>query len=174
VPCIALLVNSEKCDSAHVAHIGGKDFFVFKTRFADGFAFETANTAGGRMLPANPTNPTFRFPAVRIPSDLYRVHERIRKGFEAEHEPVVSNSDDEIAEFISRAEVVRAYMMSRDYRLTSDNIYVFTAWGAMWHAVLLTWPIKPRREWMFGRKAFRKLKELGFRFDPASRRVLGP
>jgi hypothetical protein len=82
VPCIALLVNSEKRDSAHVAHIGGKDFFVFKTRFADGFAFETANTAGGRMLPANPTNPTFRFPAVRIPSDLYRVHQRIRKGSE--------------------------------------------------------------------------------------------
>jgi len=173
-PCLALFINSENRDSAHVSRVAGKDLLVFKTRFADGFAFETGNTASVPLLPGIPNNPVFRFSQIASPLDLYRVHRLIRGRLGSAREPVISDGEDEIAEFISRAEVVRSHMMSRDYRRqTLDNVYVFTLFGAVRHATLLTWTVKPIRELIFRRKAQKELARLGFRLDKKTSRMTG-
>src|SRR5207244_2306298 len=103
-------------------------------------------------------HPVFRFSQVVLPADLYRVHQLIRGQVEYPREPVISDGEGEMAEFISRAETVRSYIMSRDYRRQMPgNLYVFKLFGAVRHAILLTWPMKPIREWMFRRKAQKRL-----------------
>lgn len=170
-PYLALFVNSENCDSAHISRVAGKDLLVFKTRFADGFAFETSNTATARLLPAIPYNPVFRFPSVILPLDLYRVHRKTKVELGVERTPVIADGDGEIAEFISRAEVVRSHMMSRDYRLHASS-YRFTVVGAIRHALLLTWPLKSIRDSMFRRKMLDKLTRLGFQIDKSTGRIV--
>ena len=172
-PCLALFVNSENRDSAHVSRVAGKDLLVFKTRFADGFAFETGNTTSAPLLPPIPDNPVFRFPLIGLPLDLYRVHERIRNQMGTERKPIVSDAEGEVDEFISRAEVVRGHMMRRDFRLTPRaNRYVFTIPGAIRHAALLTWPVRPIREAILQRRALNKLTRLGFQIDRRTGRIV--
>jgi hypothetical protein len=172
-PVLALYIDPIHRDSAHVARVTGKDLLVFKTRFEDGFAFETSSTPSIRLFPTNPQHPTFRFPQLRRPSDLYRVHQRIRSQVGSEREPVISDEEGEVAEFISRAEVVRSHMMSRDYRQTTANYYMFRIRGALRHAALLAWPVKPIREAMFRRKALNEITRLGLRVDKGTGRIVG-
>jgi hypothetical protein len=172
-PLLALFVNSENLDSAHVLRIAGKELLVFKSRFEDGFAFETSSTDTVRLLPTNPNFPTFGFPQLRLPSDLYRVHEELKRGMGSGREPVVSNVEGEIAEFISGAEVVRRYMMRMDYRETTAGDYRFSIRGALRHAALLTWPAKQIREVISRRKALDELARLGFEIDKKTGRIVG-
>ena len=172
-PHLALFVNSENRDSAHISQIAGKELLVFKTRFEDGFAFETGNTDSVRLLPMNPNFPTFRFPQLRLTSDLYLVHERLKSCVGSGREPVISNGEGEIAEFISRAEVVRKHMMSRDYRATTAGVYRFSIQGALRHAASLTWPAKPIREVISRRRALNQLTRLGFEIDKKTGRIVG-
>jgi len=172
-PRLALFIDSENRDSAHISRVAGHDLFVFETRFADGFAFETANTALAPLLPAIPNNPVFRFPQLRLPLDLYRVHQQIKNKMGLGREPVIENADGEIDEFVSRAEVSRSYMMSRDYRQTAANGYMFRIRGALRHAALLTWPVRSIRYAIFRRKAIDELCGLGFQIDKRTGRIVG-
>src|SRR5579864_7183659 len=124
-PCVAIFINSENRDSAHVSRVAGRELLVFKTRFADGFAFETARSASAPLSPAIPNNPVFRFSQIGTSADLYKVHQRLKHQLGSGREPVISDAEGEIGEFVSRAEVVRSHMMSRDYR-RSANGYRFT------------------------------------------------
>ena len=45
--------------------------------------------------------------------------------------------------------------------------------GALRHAALLTWPVKPIREAMFRRKALNELTRLGFEIDKKTGRIVG-
>jgi hypothetical protein len=172
-PRLALFINSENRDSASIGRVAGHELLVFKTRFADGSALETGNTVLPPLRSAIPNHPVFRFPQIRFPSDLYRVHQRIRRQMGSAREPVISDGEGEIAEFISRAEVVRSHIMSRDYQLRKpDNVYVFTVRGGVRQAPLLTWPVKPIREAIFRRKALNELSRLGFQIDKRTGRIV--
>jgi hypothetical protein len=172
-PRLALFINFENRDSASIGRVAGHELLVFKTRFADGSAFETGNTVLPPLRSAIPNHPVFRFPQIRFPSDLYRVHQRIKNEMGLGREAVIANGEGEIAEFISRAEVVRSHIMSRDYQLRKpDNVYVFTVRGGVRQAALLTWPVKPIREAIFRRKALNELSRLGFQIDKRTRRIV--
>lgn len=172
-PVLALYINPSHRDSAHVARVAGKELLVFKTRFKDGFAFETSSAPSLRLLPTDPKHPNFRFPQLRLPSDLYRVHEELKIRMGSGREAVISNGEGEIAEFISRAEVGRAYMMRRDYRQSRSDIYRFSIQGALRCAASLTWPAKLIREAIFRRKALDELSRLGFQIDKRTGRIIG-
>jgi hypothetical protein len=171
-PCVALFIDSKSYDSAHVSRVAGKELLVFKTRFADGFAFETARNSSAPLLPAIPNHPVFRFSQIGTSVDLYKIHQRLKHQLGSGREPVISDAEGEIDEFVSRAEVVRRYMMSRDYRRSADG-YRFTVLGAIRQAVLLTWPSKPIREAMFSRKMQKELTRLGLQLDKEKGRILG-
>lgn len=174
-PLVALLIHHANCDSAHVAQINSseKNFLVFKTRFADGFAFETGNTRNPSLYPADPQNPVFRFPQIEAPADLYRVHTAIKKEFSASRRPVIANPEGEMAEFISRAKFIRHRMMTtRDHKPTaSGDAYSFTVHGAIRHAAALTWPIRTIRQLVLRWRASRQLGHLGLTLDPTSGRI---
>lgn len=170
-PRLALLINSGDRDSAHVSRLAGKDLLVFETRFADGFAFETCNSRSSRSLPDILQNPVFHFSQLDMLFDLYRVHQSIKKHIRAKREPVISDGEGEISEFISRAQVARRHLMSRDYQLKGDT-YRFTVTGASRKAVLLTWPVKQIREALFHRKSLKQLASLGFDYNKRTGRLV--
>jgi hypothetical protein len=171
-PCIALFINSKNRDSAQILRVAGKDLLVFESRFIDGFAFETSNAASAAHARAD--HPVFGFPQISVPEDLYRVHKRIKRQKGLDREAVLSEPDGEITEFISRAEVSRRHILSRDYRLRPlDNVYVFTAFGAFRRAVTLSWPVKTIREVLFRRKMAGELTRIGFQIDKTTGRIVG-
>jgi len=68
-PLVARLIHHANCDSAYVAQINSseKNFLVFKTRFADGFAFETGNTRTPSLISSRPTKSGFQISPNRSP-----------------------------------------------------------------------------------------------------------
>lgn len=166
---VMMYVHPGNRDSAQVGHItkssGVLPVLVFKSRFADGFAFETSNSRSARIFPSDPDFPVFRFPQLRSVSDVYRLHRRIKQDLETCRVPVISDAEQELREFVSRAEVVHQRNVSRDYVLDGDR-YRLTLRGAIRRAWLMTWPIKIYRHMRVEREGMKKAAELGLPIHP--------
>ncbi len=174
---LGVFVHSENKDSAQLGHIvsGLKTipFLVFKSRFEDGFAFETSNSHGARIFDSDPNYPVFRFPNLRSTADLYLLHRTIKEQISASRRPVAALGEAELAEFIARAEVVRQrHASSGDYKLApSGEYYVYNWSGAIRHAWLMGWPVKSIRAMRAESQAMKTAQRFGFRIDPKRGRI---
>ena len=116
----------------------------------------------------------FRFPKIRPAADLYQLHRKLKPDFSANRSAIIGGEIEEIAYFIERAEQHRIEIMNQgDHELSpSGQSYVFTCAGACRHAWLNTWPITFIREKQNEAAAARKPKELGFRIDFKTGRII--
>jgi hypothetical protein len=166
---LMMYVHPGNRDSAQVGHItkrsGVLPLLVFKSRFADGFAFETSNSRSARIFPSDPNFPVYRFPQLRSVSDVYRLHRRIKQDVETDRAPVIGDAEEELSEFVCRAEIVHQRNVSRDYTLDGDR-YRLTTRGAIRRAWLMTWPIKGFRQMRVEREGMKKAAELGLSIHP--------
>src|SRR5207245_7226343 len=76
---LAIFVHPQNKDSAEVFFSrGGSTFLtlpIFKSRFADGFAFEVGKSrVAPHQISGGPNFPAFNFPNVRSTAELYRIH----------------------------------------------------------------------------------------------------
>jgi hypothetical protein len=170
---LEMFIHPENKDSAQLAqHITGlrrNYLLIFKSRFEDGFAFETSNNHTAPIFDPDPNFPVFRFPAVRLTGDLYRLHCKIKERFLDTHRPAIGESQGELAEFITRAEIIheRFAVQSGDYQLSpSGDRYIYSWKGAIRHAWLMAWPIKQLRRLRLRNQGMKMAEELGFRINP--------
>ena len=169
---IELFVHPANKDSAQVGHIvsglRNTPVLVFKARFEDGFAFETSNTRSAPVFKPDPNFPVYRFPAVSSAKSLYRLHCKIKEQFALTHGRPIADPDEELNEFIRRAEIVhQRHARSGHYRLSSSGDgYVYTLRGAIRHSWLSAWPVKPLRASRVYSKSMKMADELGLRIHP--------
>jgi len=167
-----MFIHPANTDSAHLVKVLSGlrtvELLVFKSRFDDGFAFETSDSRTAPIFSPDPNYRVFRFPSLRSTSDLYRLHRRIKDGFSLARRPVLARGDDELMEFIARAEVVRQrHAHSGDYKLgPAGDRYVYTLWGAILHGWLHAWPIKSFRTLRVESRGMKMAKELGLPIHP--------
>jgi len=164
---LAILVHPQNKDSAELFISGeGESLLtlpIFKTRFADGFAFEVGNS---RVVPhkilGGPNFPAFNFPNVHSTASLYRIHSLLKKEFSESRAPVVSEGSGEIREFARKAEEVHDYTMSgSNHRLSADGTkYRYTLIGALRAAWQHHWPIAPIKRWLALGSAIRHANRL--------------
>jgi hypothetical protein len=175
---LAILVHPQSKDSAELFVSGeGESFLtlpIFKTRFADGFAFEVGNS---RVVPhkilGGPDFPAFNFPNVRSTAALYHIHSLLKNEFSESRAPVVSEGSGETREFARKAEEVHTYNMSgSNYRLSADGAkYTYTLIGAMGAALQHQWPIAPIKRWFALRSAIRHTNRLENRCTITTRAI---
>ena len=169
---IEVFVHPANNDSVQVGHIvsglRNTPVLIFKTRFEDGFAFETSNTRSAPVFQLDPNFAVYRFPAVRSTKSLYRLHCEIKERFGLTHGLPITDQDKELNEFIHRAEIVhQRHAHSGHYRLApSGDHYVFTLTGAIRHAWLSAWPVKPFRATRVYSKGMKMAEELGLPIHP--------
>jgi hypothetical protein len=169
---LALFIHAANKDSAQLARVmtglGTISVLVFKSRFEDGFAFETSDSHIAEIFKPDPNFPVFRFPLIRSTRDLYRLHSKIKERYVPSHRPTLADKGGELAEFIARAEIVRQRHAQRGgYRLAvAGDRYLYTWRGAIRHSWLMAWPIKRFRMMGMQRKARKMAEELGLRIDP--------
>jgi|SRR5579872_1252264 len=164
---LLMYVHEQNQDSAQVAEVisGLRTIpaLVFKSRFQDGFAFETNNMSQSRIFPGDPEFPVFRFPALRSTADLYRIHRKIKEQFLTSRHPVMAGKEGELAEFIARAEIAHQRMAQcGDYELAPEgDRYVLTWKGALRQSWLLAWPVKQIRQLRLYSQSLKQAEELG-------------
>jgi len=169
---IELFVHAANGDSAQLGHVvsglRNTPVLIFKARFEDGFAFETSNTRIAPIFQPDPNFPVYRFPAVRSTKSLYRLHCKIKEQFVLTHGHPIVNPDGELDEFIRRAEIVRQrHAQGGHYKLASSgDRYVYTLKGAIRHAWLSAWPVKPLRASRMYSKSMKMAEELGLPIHP--------
>lgn len=174
---VSIFLHPSNLDSAQlvlvVSGLRTRAVLVFKSRFDDGFAFETSSFGVAPIFKPDPHFPVFRFPAVRSTHDLYRPHCRIKEQFLSAHNPTIADAAGELAEFIARSEIVnQRHVNSAEYKLspTRDG-YVFTLRGAVRHAWLQAWPIKPHRASRVHRDSMKMAEQLGLPINPKFGRI---
>lgn len=168
---IAFYIHPTSQDSAQVARIMTRSKIIhtviFKTRFDDGFAFETGLTNTAPLFRSDPQFPVFRFPQLRSRADLYRIHCKLKERFTTNRSPVIADKSAEMAKFIARAEKVHQRNVERDYKLNpAGDRYVYTLRGAIRRAWLMTWPVRAIREMRVESKAMKLAAELGLPINP--------
>jgi len=169
---IEVFVHPANKDSAQVGHVvsglRNTPVLVFKSRFEDGFAFETSNTRSAPIFHPDPNFPVFRFPAVRSTKSLYRLHCKIKEQYALTHRFPIADADGELNEFIRRAEVANQRLaQSGHYKLASSgDCYAYTLTGAIRHAWFSAWPVKPLRAIRVYSKSMKMAEELGLRIHP--------
>jgi hypothetical protein len=169
---VAMFIHPANQDSVQLGRIVSglrtTHALVFKARFDDGFAFESSNSHTAQIFRPDPCFPVFRFPALRSTTDLYRLHRKIKEQFALSHSPTLAEADEELSEFIARAEIVRQrHAQGGDYKLApAGDKYVYTWRGAIRHAWLQTWPIKPFRAMRVHSRGMKRAKELGLPIHP--------
>jgi hypothetical protein len=174
---IAIFIHPKNRDSAQlvqvVSGLGTTPGLVFKSRFNDGFAFETGSFSVAPIFQPDPQFPVFRFPDVRSTHDLYRLHCKIKEQFSYAHIPTIADAEGELAEFIARAEIVNhRHVNSADYKLSpARDRYVYTCRGAIRHAWLRAWPIKSLRIIRMHRNSLKIAEQLGLPIDPKFGRI---
>jgi hypothetical protein len=181
---VEIYLHKQNRDSAQLAEIVGGlrsiPVIVFKSRFDDGFAFETNNISRASIFESDPSFPSFCFPAVRSTADLYHLHRKLKEQFLAGHCPMISDNEGELTDFIARAEMRHQRIAScGGYHLSDDrDCYVHTWKGAFWHSWLVAWPVKQIRALRLQSRSLRRAKELGMpinvklgRVDPSTGRV---
>jgi len=141
---------------------------VFKSRFADGLAFETSDSHTPQLFEPDPNFPVFHFPSVRSTRDLYRLHSKIKERYGTSRAPALADKEGELKEFIVRAEIVRdRHACSGVYKLApAADRYVYTWKGAIRHAWLRAWPIKSLRTMRVYNESMKMAEELGLRIHP--------
>ena len=164
---LAILVHPQNKDSAELFVSGeGRSLLtlpIFKSRFADGFAFEVGNSrAAPHKIFGGPAFPAFNFPNVHSTAALYRIHGLLKNELSELRAPVVSEGPSELREFARKAEEVHNYSMSGpDYRLSADGAqYTYTLIGAMRAALQHQWPIAPIKRWFALRSAIQHANRL--------------
>jgi hypothetical protein len=167
-----MFLHEQNKDSAQLAQVitglGTIELLVFKSRFEDGFAFETSNGHTAPLFKPDPNYRVFRFPDVRSTSDLYRLHFKLKEQFAANRRPALADKDGELAEFIARAEVShRRHAQSGDYKLSpAGDYYLYTWKGAVRHAWLLAWPIQSFRSMRLHSQGMKLAEQLGMPINP--------
>jgi hypothetical protein len=169
---LAMFIHPANKDSAGLAEVVSGlrtiAFLAFKSRFDDGFAFETSNSQTATVFERDPNFQVFQFPGLRSTTDLYRLHCKIKEQFALSHRATLADKNGEVAEFMARAEVVRQrHAHSGDYKLSAaGDRYLYTWRGAIRHAWLHGWPIKFFRTMRVQSKGMKKAQELGLRINP--------
>jgi len=164
---LAVFVHPQNRDSAEVFVFDGASTFltlpIFKSRFADGFAFEVGNSGvAPHQISGGPSFPAFNFPNVRSTAELYRIHGLLKREFSNSRVPTISDGSAEVREFARKAEEVHNYSMSHpDYKISADRTqYAFTLKGAMRAAWLHQWPVAPIKRWCALRSAIQHTNQL--------------
>jgi hypothetical protein len=174
---VEMFLHSQNQDSAQVAEIVGGlrtiHMLAFKSRFEDGFAFETNNGHIPRVFPPDPNYQVFRFPSVRSTADIYHLHRKIKERFLSSHRPLLADSEGELAAFIEHTEGARKrHARSGYYKLAPcGEQYVYTLKGAIRHGWLLAWPIKFFRIIRLDYRAIKVARQFGFRINDKSGRL---
>jgi hypothetical protein len=169
---IEIFLHPQNQDSAQVSEIVGGLRTIhtlgFKSRFEDGFAFETNNSHIPPVFLPDPGYQVFRFPSLRSTADIYHLHRKIKERFLSSHRPTLADSEGEFAAFIERAEVAhQRHAQSGHYKLAPCGEHrIYTLKGAIRHAWLLAWPIKQWRALRLDYRAIKMAKDLGFRINP--------
>lgn len=158
-------------DSAQIARIfrrsGVLYALVSKSRFDDGFAFETSNSHTPHLFIPDPHFPVFRFPQLRSVADLYRIHQKLRERFTSTHVPCTPEASEELSHFITRAETAHQRIAKQGYKLdTAGARYAFTLKGAIRMAWLRTWPIDQIRMVRMEARAMKTAEQLGLPIHP--------
>ncbi len=168
---LAVFIHSANKDSVQLAKIVSGlttiPIVAFKSRFDDGFAFETSDSHTPTPFKRDPDYQVFPFPGLRSTTDLYRLHCKIKEQFALSRRPVLADKSGEVAEFMARAEVVRErHAHSGDYKLSpAGDRYLYTWRGAIRHAWLHGWPIKFFRTMRMQSKGMKRAEELGLRIN---------
>lgn len=169
---LAVFIHPANKDSAQLAKIVSGlrtvSIVAFKSRFDDGFAFETSDSHTATPFKRDPNYQVFPFPGLRSTNDLYRLHCKIKETFALSRRPVLADKDGEVAEFMARAEVVRqTHAHSGDYKLSPAGDRYFYTWsGAIRHSWLHGWPINFFRTMRVQSRGMKKAEELGLRIHP--------
>lgn len=169
---VSIFVHPGNLDSAQLGKIvtglGTTEGLIFKSRFHDGFAFETSSFGVPPVFPPDPQFPIFRFPDVRLTRDLYRLHCKIKEQFLSTHNPAIGEPEGELAEFIARAEIVnQRHVNSPDYKLSpAGDRYIYTVRGAIRHAWLHASPVKSFRIMRIHARSMKMAEQLGLRINP--------
>ena len=158
-------------DTAQLAKIrtrlGPKYICVFETRFQDGFILECSNASSLEMFAPDSTHRVFRFPQLRFPLDLYRIHQRLRERFSVDRRAILGSTTEELEHYLARAETIHQRIAATDYKLDKDcDRYVYTIRGAIRHAWLLTWPVKDIRRLRVEARAMKTADDLGLPIHP--------
>jgi hypothetical protein len=166
-------------DSAQVGRVTARsrtvDVLVFKTRFDDGFAFETSNSGTPPIFLPNPQCLIFRFPQIRWRADLYRIHQKIKEQFARDRHTVIGSKSEELSEFVVQAEKIHQRNAARDCKLNAaGDRYVYKVRGAIRHAWLHTWPVNFIRKMRLEYRAVKKAAELDLRINPKFGRLEDP
>ena len=164
---LAIFAHPQNKDSAEVFVSGeGSSFLtlpIFKSRFADGFAFEVGSSrVAPHQISGGPNFPAFNFPNARSTAELYRIHGLLKSELSKSRAPAVSEGSGELREFARKAEEVHNYSMSApDYRISADGMhYAYTLRGAMRAAWQHQWPIAPIKRWVALRSAIHHANRL--------------
>lgn len=181
---VEIYLHEQNRDSAQLAVIIGGlrsiPVIVFKSRFDDGFAFETNNIFRASVFKPDPTFPSFCFPSMRSTADLYALHRKLKEQFLTSKRPLISDKKGELADFIARAEMRHQRIANcGDYQLSREGDRHVNTWkGAFWHSWLLAWPVKQIRAIRLQNRSLRRAEELGMpiniklgRVDPSTGRV---
>lgn len=168
---LELFLHEANKDSAQLTTIemGLKTIhlLVFKTRFEDGFAYETSDGHTAPVFKPDPNYRVFRFPDIRATGDLYRLHCEIKKQF-SDRRPTLADGEGEMAQFIARAQLThQRHSQSGDFKLSpAGDCYRYTWKGAIRHAWLLAWPIQPLRHMRLHRQGIKMAERLGLPIHP--------
>ena len=168
---VAFYLHPETVDTAQIgrieSHWGPRYLYIFETQFDDGFILESSNGSSVGLLAPDPNHPVFRFPQLRFPNDLYRIHQELKKRFSSARRPVRGSAEEELKRYIARAEAIHQRLVAADYKMDkAGNRYVYTIWGATRHAWLLTWPVKDFRRMRVEARAMKTAGELGLPIHP--------
>lgn len=169
---IALFHRPDNGDLAEVVRVKSslrtRNALVFNTKFDDGLILETSNVKGRRISAALPNFPVFRFPQIRIPSDLYLLHTTIKQELSTTRKPLILPPSERVRVFMEDADIIyRLHMTRGDYKTSSSgDRWVHTLRGAFRLAFIRAWPVRFIRNMLAERDAIRKAKSLGFTIDP--------
>ena len=169
---VAVFVHPSNQDSAQLALVVSglrtTSMLIFKSRFDDGFAFETSDSNTAPIFAPDPKFPVFRFPPLRSTRDLYRIHRKLKEQFVVNHRPILADSEGELSEFMSREEIARQrYLNGGSFKLAPNgDRFIYTWRGAIRNSYLTSWPVKQLRELGLGRKAMKMADELGLPIHP--------
>jgi hypothetical protein len=137
---------------------------TFRSEFTDGTWLITGNSAVASLFPQSTRcrEGSFSFPWIQDPNGLYQIHEASVAHFASDGIPAPQDTSDPL-EFL-RESVGREHQhfveVGYVYLDEARGVYRYTWKGATLGAWKLIWPIKPIRQWLRRRKAFRILREL--------------
>jgi hypothetical protein len=164
---MALLNNRTTSEWADVSVVFSKVKFAgyteFITRCSDDAQVDTNTNSTAGVLSADPTRHVFRFPQVKDPWTLLRLHRTLVAEKTRGMRPVIPAPGQEVVELKRRLERYGPRQQERGYLyLDADGqTYRLTWKGAIFAAWRSVWPVPMFRSWQMRQVGASRLRALG-------------